>query len=95
MSDTNPHIGSSFDDFLKDEGRYDEATLQAKKRVLAWRIEERRKAQKITESVMAQQMGMSRTELARVLNPANAKIRLDTLARAAAAVGAELKIELV
>ncbi len=95
MSDTNPHIGSSFDDFLREDGRFDEATLQAKKRVLAWQIEERRKAQKMTKTVMARRMGTSRTELARVLNPDNDKVRVDTLARAAAAVGAELKIELV
>lgn len=95
MTGTNPHIGSSFDDFLREDGRYDDATLQAKKRVLAWQIEERRKAQKITKTVMARRMGTSRTELARVLDPTNDKVRVDTLARAAAAVGAELRIELV
>jgi len=33
---TNPHIGSSFADFLKEEGIYDEVTVHGSKRVLAW-----------------------------------------------------------
>ena len=33
-------IGSSFDSFLKSEGRYEETQAVAIKRVLAWKIEE-------------------------------------------------------
>ena len=31
----NPHIGSSLDDFLKEEGLYEDATNHAVKRMLA------------------------------------------------------------
>jgi len=31
---TNPHFGSSFDDWLKEQGIYEEATAHAIKRVL-------------------------------------------------------------
>jgi antitoxin HicB len=94
---TNPHHGSSFEDFLRDEGpgRLEEATIQAKKRVIAWQIEQRRKAKKITKVEMAKRMGTSRAELDRVLNPDYAGVQIDTLARAAAAVGADLQIELI
>lgn len=34
------HIGSSFEDFLKEDGTYEEITTQAIKRVLAWQIAE-------------------------------------------------------
>jgi hypothetical protein len=36
----NPHTGSSFDDFLKEEGIYGECTAAALKRVLAWQVEQ-------------------------------------------------------
>jgi antitoxin HicB len=32
------HIGSSFEDFLKEEGIFEETTTQAVKRVLSWQI---------------------------------------------------------
>jgi len=34
----NPHIGSDFDDFLKDEGIHEEVTASAIKRVIAWQL---------------------------------------------------------
>lgn len=40
------HVGSSFDDFLQEEGLLEEATAVAIKRVLAWQIAEAMKAQK-------------------------------------------------
>jgi len=48
----NPHTGSSFDDFLKEEGIYEECTVSALKRVLAWQIEQEMHRQKITKSAM-------------------------------------------
>ena len=93
----HPRIGSSLEDFLRAEGpgRLEEATIQAKKRVIAWQIEQRRKAKKITKVEMAKRMGTSRAELDRVLNPNYAGVQIDTLARAAAAVDADLRIELI
>ena len=90
----NPHIGSSFDDFLKEDGSYEEVTAAAVKRVLAWQIEQLRKAQGISKSELARQMKTSRTQIERLLDPDNTQVQLDTLQRAAAALGRRLVVEL-
>jgi predicted XRE-type DNA-binding protein len=76
---TNPHIGSSLDDFLKEEGRYEEATNYAVKRVLAWQVEKAMKEQGITKAGMARRMGTSRAHLDKFLDPKNDKVQLDTV----------------
>jgi hypothetical protein len=91
----NPHIGSSFEDFLKEEGIYDEVTAHAVKRVIAWQIERAMKEQGITTTEMARRMHTSRPQVDRLLDPDNDKVQLDTVQRAATAVGRKLKIELV
>jgi len=95
MTNTNAHIGSSFDDFLREDGVYEEATTQAVKRVIAWQIDQRRRQSGLSKTAMALRMGTSRMELNRVLDPDNDKVRMDTLRRAAMAVGSELRVELV
>ncbi len=90
----NPHIGSSFDDFLKEDGIYEEVTVTAVKRVLAWQLEQSRLAQGISKSALARQMHTSRTQVERLLDPANTQVQLDTLQRAAKALGRTLVIEL-
>ena len=91
---TNPHFGSSFDDWLKEQGIYEEVTTLAIKRVLAWQIEQAMKAQGISKAEMARRMHTSRTQLDRLLDPDNDKVQLDTVQRAAAAIGRTLKFEL-
>jgi antitoxin HicB len=90
----NPHFGSSFDDWLKEQGIYEEVTTHAIKRVLAWQIEQAMKAQGISKVEMARRMHTSRTQLDRLLDPDNDKVQLDTVQRAAAAIGRTLKLEL-
>lgn len=91
---TNKHIGSRFDDFLKEDGTYENVTAHAIKRVLAWQIEQAMAAQGLTKSEMAKRMNTSRTQLDRLLDPDNDKVQLDTMQRAAAAVGRTLHLEL-
>ncbi|MGY2050583.1 Fis family transcriptional regulator [Methylobacterium sp. JK268] len=91
---TNPHIGSSFEEFLKAEGMESEAETHALKRVLVWQIEQAMTEQKITKSEMATRMKTSRAQLDRLLDPANDKVQLDTMQRAASAVGRRLRLEL-
>ncbi|WP_018264008.1 helix-turn-helix domain-containing protein [Methylobacterium sp. WSM2598] len=91
---TNQHIGSSFDDFLQEEGMQEEAEAHAIKRVLAWQIEQAMSAQGITKKEMAKRMHTSRTQLDRLLDPENDKVQLDTVQRAASAVGRKLRLEL-
>jgi hypothetical protein len=90
----NPHIGSSFSDFLKEEGLYEEVTAHAIKRVLAWQLEKAMKDQGITKVEMAKRMKTSRAQLDRLLDPNNDKVQLDTVQRAAVAVGRKLHMEL-
>ena len=95
MVDNNPHIGSSLEDFLKGEGMYEDATNFAIKRVLAWQLEEAMRTQGITKVEMAHRMGTSRAHLNRLLDPTNDKVQLDTVQRAAIAVGRKIRMELV
>lgn len=88
-------IGSSFDDFLKEEGIYEEVTAVAIKRVLARQIEDAMARQNISKSEMARRMKTSRSHLDRLLDPEKGTVRLDTLLKAAHAVGREIRVELV
>jgi antitoxin HicB len=77
-------VGSSFDDFLKEDGIYEGVTARAIKRVLARQLSE-----------LASRMKTSRAQLDRLLDPENESVTLGTLARAAQAVGRHLRMELV
>jgi len=88
------HIGSSFEDFLKEDGTYEEITTQAIKRVLAWQIAESMKAQGISKLEMARRMHTSRSQLDRFLDPDNDKVLLETVQRAASAIGKRISISL-
>jgi antitoxin HicB len=89
------HIGSHFDDFLKEEGIYDDVQTTAIKRVLAWQLKEAMKKRKLTKVEMAKRMDTSRAQLDRLLDPNNNSVTLTTLSRAAAIVGRKVKLELV
>ena len=88
-------IGSSFDDFLKEDGIYEEVTARAIKRVIARQLDALMEDQGLTKSALAKRMKTSRAQLDRVLNPDNESVTLDTLARAAKAVGRQLRMELI
>lgn len=88
------HIGSSLDDFLEDEGIFDEAQAQAVKEVVAWQLAEAMKARSLTKARMAALLKTSRSQLDRLLDPKN-DVTLSSLQRAAAIVGRKLRIELV
>jgi antitoxin HicB len=88
------HIGSSLDDFLKEEGVFEEAQAQAVKEVVAWRLAEEMRKKKISKSRMAAMLKTSRAQVDRILDPKN-DITLSSLQRAAAIVGRRVNIELV
>ena len=95
MKAKNPHIGESFESFLREDGIYDEVTATAIKRTLALQIEHEMAAQNISKSEMARRMKTSATQLSRLLDPNNDRIQLDTLVKAASAVGKHLAVSLV
>jgi antitoxin HicB len=88
------HMGSSIDDFLKEEGVFEEAQALAVKEVVAWQLDEAMKKRKISKNRMATLLKTSRTQVDRLLNPKN-DITLSSLQRAAAIVGRRVMIELV
>ncbi len=87
------HLGSSIDDFLKDEGIFEEAQAEAVKEVIAWQLAEAMREKKISKNKMAALLKTSRTQVDRLLDPKN-DITLSILQRAAAIVGRRLTIEL-
>ena len=92
-------MGSSFSDFLREEDAYEEMQAVAIKRVLAYQLTEGQltegmKAQGLTKVAMMARMGISRSQLDRLHDPSKADAKLDAPARAARAVGRELKLEL-
>lgn len=90
----NKHLGSSFDEFLRTEGLYEEVTTLAWKRVLSWEVTEAMKKEGISKSEMAKRMGTSRSQLERLLDPENPNVLLDTVQKAATAVGKQVTIGL-
>jgi len=90
----NPHAGSSFDDFLKEDGIYEEVQARAIKRALAEQLDDAMQSSKLSKVSMAQRMATSRSQLDRVLDPGNLSIQLDTLIKAASAVGRTVEIRL-
>lgn len=87
-------IGALFEDFLKEQGTYEETTEQAVKRVLAFQIAQVMREQKITKVEMARRLKTSRSQLDRLLDPENDRVTLGVLSRAARVLGRSLKLEL-
>ena len=81
------HTGSSFDDFLETEGMRNEVESVAIKRVLAWQFEQEMEKQQKTKQRMAQELKTSRSQLDRLLDPQTVSVTLDTITRAARALG--------
>jgi antitoxin HicB len=77
------------DDLLED------AEAVAIKRVLAWQLEKSMKTQGVSKQALAQRMSTSRSQLDRLLDPKNSTVQLDTIARAARALGKRLELRLI
>jgi predicted XRE-type DNA-binding protein len=95
MKKRNPHIGSSLNDFLKEEGILEDTRTLALKETLAWQIQQAMKKEKINKVEMAKRMHTSRAALDRLLDPDTVSVTLQTLCKAARAIGRDLRIELV
>jgi ParB-like chromosome segregation protein Spo0J len=87
----NPRIGSDFEDFLREEGRLEEATAVAVKRVLAWEFQEAMKKANVSQAEMARRMSTSRAVIRRLLDANDLSITLATMSKAAVALGRRLR----
>jgi hypothetical protein len=91
---SNPHWGTTLDSFLTEDGVREAAKAEALTRVVAWQLKQEMDRQGITKAELAERMHTSRAQLDRVLN-AKTNVTVETLQRAAALVGRELRLELV
>jgi DNA-binding Xre family transcriptional regulator len=87
--------GSRLDDFLREEGLYDEVVAQAEKEILALKIQSAMKERRMSVSMLAKKMQTSRAAVKRILDPANPSITLGTLERTAFALGKRWKFQLI
>ena len=95
MKKKNPHRGSDFRDFLREEGLLEEVEVGAMKKALAIQFEKARAQRSLTKTEMAAQMRTSRAAVDRLLDGSNPSVSLSTLSKAARVLGRRLKIELV
>jgi antitoxin HicB len=95
MTNKNPRIGSSFDDFLDEENLLVEANEIAIKRVIAWQLQQEIEAKHMTKTDVAKAMGTSRAAVDRLLDPNNTSVTLNTLSKAARILGKKIEIDLV
>lgn len=91
---SNRHIGSSLDNFLKEEGLFEETQALAIKEVVVWQLVEAMEKQSLTKARLAVMLKTSRSQVDRLLDPTR-DVTLSTLQRAAALVGRKVQIELV
>lgn len=91
---SNPNVGSDFEDFLREEGRLDEATAIALKRVLAWELEQAMIKANVSQAEMARRMHTSRAVIRRLLDANDPSVTLSTISKAANALGRNLTLKL-
>ena len=90
----NPHVGSDFEDFLREEGRLEESTALAIKRVLAWQFQQAMIKADVSQAEMARRMHTSRAVIRRLLDANASSITLSTISKAANALGKNLRLKL-
>lgn len=89
------NIGSTFDSWLREEGLYEKVSATAIKRVIARQVAAAMQQKGLTKLEMARRMRTSRAALDRLLDPDNEAVTLSTIQKAAAAVGRQIRLELV
>jgi predicted XRE-type DNA-binding protein len=91
----NNAIGSSFDDFLTEEGICEEVEAGAIKKIIAYQLQEAIEREHLSRTALAIRLETSRAAVNRLLDPENESITLLTLKKAANVLGKKLRVELV
>ncbi|CDE92593.1 putative uncharacterized protein [Fusobacterium sp. CAG:815] len=84
------HVGSNFDNFLEEESILQESEAVALKRVIAYALEEKMKADNISVNRLAKELETSRTAICRILDPENTSITLNTIEKVAKYLGKKI-----
>jgi predicted XRE-type DNA-binding protein len=95
MSVRKTSVGGSLDDFLKEEGLYEECVNQAVKAIIAEQMLSVMEEKKITRTELAKKMKTSRASVQRLLDPESDAVTLESLKRAANLMGKKIRLELV
>jgi antitoxin HicB len=88
------HIGSTLESLFEEKGELEKFTIATQRKLLAYDLEQAMKKQKVTRTQMARRMKTTRAVVYRMLD-CKSGITLDTVGRAAAALGMDFQIHLV
>ena len=94
MSEKNLRWGTTLDALLSEDGNREAARAEAMTRVVAWQLSQEMERQGMTKAKPAELMHTSRAQVDRILK-AKGNVTVETLQRAAALVGRELRLELI
>jgi predicted XRE-type DNA-binding protein len=86
-------IGQNFDDFLIEQGIYDEVKELAAKKIIALQLQRELEAQNLSKSQIAKKMRTSRAAIDNILDPSY-NTSLGSLERFAGLLGKKLSITL-
>jgi len=89
------HIGQGFEDFLQEEGIYEQVQLNALKKTLAHQIKALMEERGIPKTEMASRMKTSRSSLDRLLNEDSYNVTIATISKAASVLGKRIELSLV
>ena len=89
------HRGGDFRDFLNEQGILGEVEARALKQAMSLQISQLLEEKSLTKAEMAARMKTSRAAVDRLLDESNSSVTLNTLGKAARALGRKVKIELV
>lgn len=93
METQNNPVGSTFDDFLKEDGLFEECEAVAVKRVIAWQLQNFMDTSHVSKTEIAKRMGTSRSLVDKILDEKNTSITLATILKAARVIGKPVKFE--
>ena len=88
----NPHIGSTLESWLKEEGILEETQALATKKLIAYRLLDILKEENITQADLAKKLGTSKAAISRLLNPKNLSLTLITLLKVAQVLGKRINL---
>ena len=85
--------GQNFEDFMIEQGLYDEAKELAAKKLIAYKLKAEMESQNLSKSIVAKKMHTSRVAVDNILNPSY-NTSIATLERFAAVLGKRISITL-
>lgn len=85
------HVGSSFSDFLEEDGMEKECEAVAIKRVIAWQLANYMKDNNVTKTFVARQMGINHSLINSIFDNNDTSITIATMFRIAKVIDQKLQ----